>query len=89
VEGVRAIEAMLAAPVDKDDLAPFAEMKRVFEKSVVSVADIPRGATIGRKMLGIKQPGTGSRPDRMAAVVGRRAARDIPADTVLTDDDLV
>ncbi|OGL17866.1 MAG: N-acetylneuraminate synthase [Candidatus Rokubacteria bacterium RIFCSPLOWO2_12_FULL_71_19] len=89
VEGVRAIEAMLAAPVDKDDLAPFAEMKRVFEKSVVSVADIPRGATITRGMLGIKKPGTGIRPDRLGQVVGRRAARDIPTDTVVTDSDLL
>ena len=43
VEGMREIETMLANPVDKDDLEPFAEMKRVFEKSVVAVADIPAG----------------------------------------------
>lgn len=87
-DGVRAIEAMRAASVDKDDLTSFAEMKRVFEKSVVTVVDIPRGTAIGRQMLGIKKPGTGIRPDRLGAVVGRRAARDLPADTVLMDSDL-
>lgn len=89
VEGVRAIEGMLAARVDKDDLEPFLEMKRVFEKSVVSVVDIPCGTTITRAMLGLKKPGTGIRPDRLGAVVGRRAARDLPADTVVTDRDLL
>ena len=42
VEGIREIETMLANPIDKDDLEPFAEMKRVFEKSVVAVAPHPR-----------------------------------------------
>ena len=47
---------MLAHPVDKDDLEPYGEMKRVFEKSVVAVADIPAGATIERGMLAAKKP---------------------------------
>src|SRR5215467_10318261 len=59
VEGVREIETMLANPVDKDDLDRFAEMKRVFEKSVVTVADIPAGATIERGMIAAKKPETG------------------------------
>ena len=35
---VREVERMIAAPVDKDDLAAVAEMKRIFEKSVVTIA---------------------------------------------------
>src|SRR5207247_1604420 len=46
VAGIREIEAMLASPVDKDDVAGLAEMKQVFEKSVVAVADIRAGAVI-------------------------------------------
>src|SRR5438105_1459207 len=42
VDGVREIEAMLAAPVDKDaEAGALAEVKRLFEKSVVAVVDIP------------------------------------------------
>ena len=88
VEGVREIETMLAHPVDKDDLEPFEEMKRVFEKSVVTVADVPAGATIERAMLAAKKPGTGIPAARLDDVVGRTAARHLPADTVVTEDAL-
>jgi N-acetylneuraminate synthase len=87
VDGVREIEAMLAAPVDKDaEAAALGEMKRVFEKSVVTAADIPAGATIERGMLAAKKPGTGIPAARIDEVVGRTAARDLPEDTVLTED---
>src|ERR687886_658471 len=87
VDGVREIEAMLAAPVDKDaEAAALVEMKRVFEKSVVAAADIPAGATIERSMLAAKKPGTGIPAARIDEVVGRTAARDLPEDTVLTED---
>jgi N,N'-diacetyllegionaminate synthase len=88
VDGIREIERMLASPVDKDDLEPFAEMKRVFEKSVVAVRDIPAGAVIERDMLGAKKPGTGIPAKRLPELVGRRARASIPVDTVLMEDAL-
>ena len=87
-EGVRQIERMLAFPVDKDDLEPFAEMKRVFEKSIVSTREIPAGAAISREMVAAKKPGTGIPAQRLPEVVGRRARVDIPADSVITEDAL-
>jgi N,N'-diacetyllegionaminate synthase len=86
VEGIREIETMLANPVDKDDLKPFAEMKRVFEKSVVAAREIPAGAEISREMLAAKKPGTGIPAKRLPDVVGRRARVAIPADTVVTEE---
>ena len=86
VDGVREIEAMLANPVDKDDLEPFGEMKRVFEKSVASTREIPAGVAISREMLAAKKPGTGIPAKLLPEVVGRRAAVAIPADTVLTEE---
>jgi len=88
VAGIREVETMLASPVDKDDLAPLAGMKAIFEKSVVSVADIRAGTTISVEMLAAKKPGTGIPAHRLRDVVGRRALRDIPADTVLTEADV-
>jgi sialic acid synthase SpsE len=61
-------------------------MKRVFEKSVVAVADIPAGVQIERAMLGAKKPGTGIPAARLDEVVGRTAKVDLAADTVLTED---
>jgi N,N'-diacetyllegionaminate synthase len=86
VDGVREIAAILAAPVDKDAAAGgLVEMKRIFEKSVVAVTDIPAGATLQREMLGAKKPGTGIPARRLPELVGRRAAAHIAADTVLTE----
>jgi N-acetylneuraminate synthase len=86
VEGIREIETMLAHPVDKDDLAPVAEMKRVFEKSVVSQREISAGAEISREMLAVKKPGTGIPAARLEEVIGRIARATIAADTVITED---
>jgi N-acetylneuraminate synthase len=83
VEGIRAIEIMLAARVDKGDVSRLAEMKKVFEKSLVTLVDIPAGAVITREMLGLKKPGTGIPAVDLERAVGRRARRPLPKDTLL------
>ena len=85
-DGVREIETMLASPVDKDDVEPYAEMKEVFEKSVVTTREIPAGVVIEREMLAAKKPGTGIPAWMLPEVIGRKARVDIAADTVLTED---
>jgi N-acetylneuraminate synthase len=88
VAGVREIEAMLASPVDKDDLDAFRGMKDVFEKSVVAVVEIPAGAVIERAMLAAKKPGTGIPARRLPELVGRRARTAIAADTLIAEEAL-
>jgi N,N'-diacetyllegionaminate synthase len=85
-DGIREIETMLASPVDKDDVEPYAEMKEVFEKSVVATRAIPAGVVIEREMLAAKKPGTGIPAWMLPEVIGRKARVDIDADTVLTED---
>jgi N-acetylneuraminate synthase len=88
VRGIRAIEAMLAGPVDKDDLGPFREVKKVFEKSVVSTVEIPAGSVLTREMLAIKKPGTGLSASRLESVLGRRTTRAIRAGVPLLPSDV-
>lgn len=88
VEGVHAIEKILAHPVDKNDVERFRTMKRVFEKSVVSLVDIPAGATINVGMIGIKKPGFGLSAKNFKKVLGRRATRGIPANHVIQKADI-
>jgi N,N'-diacetyllegionaminate synthase len=85
---IREVEEMLAAHVDKADLTPFIEMKQIFEKSVVSLVEIPAGAVIDEAMLAAKKPGTGIPARRLREIVGLRARRSIEADKVLVDDDV-
>lgn len=89
VTGIRAVETMLRCAVDKDQMAgQMRDMKQIFEKSVVTVVEIPAGTVITRDMIGIKKPGTGIPARRLEEVIGRRAARDIGKDAVLQEEDL-
>jgi N,N'-diacetyllegionaminate synthase len=88
VRGIRAIETMLAAKIDKSETSSFVEMKRVFEKSLVVLRDIPAGTVLAREMIGIKKPGTGIPPVRLKEVVGKRTLRAVKSDTVLMSNDI-
>jgi len=88
VQGVRAIETMLNSPVDKSDASRFGEMKRIFEKSLVSLAFIPAGADLTPQVVGIKKPGSGIPAARFHEVMGKKAARDIPAGHLLSAEDI-
>ncbi|MCI0709845.1 MAG: N-acetylneuraminate synthase family protein [Chloroflexi bacterium] len=88
VDGIRAIEIMLANPVDKDGMVNrMTPMKEIFEKSVVSVIDIQQGVTITADMIAVKKPGTGIPARRLHNIIGTTATRDIPADTLLQESD--
>ncbi|MBI3951351.1 MAG: N-acetylneuraminate synthase family protein [Acidobacteria bacterium] len=90
VQGIRAVETMLSSPVEKDaSAARLKGMKEIFEKSVVSLTDIPAGAVITVEMVGVKKPGTGIPARRLPEIVGRRAARRIAEDRLILEDDLV
>lgn len=79
-DGIRSVERVLAHPVDKDAMCrSLSGMKRVFEKSVVSLRPIAKGAVIGAADVGLKKPGGGIAPKDFDRVVGARARTDIPA----------
>jgi N-acetylneuraminate synthase len=87
--GIRAIESMLAVKLDKDaKTAELGYMKEIFEKSVVSAREIPAGEVITAAMVAVKKPGTGIPARRLNEVIGSRAARDIPPDTLLREEDI-
>jgi N-acetylneuraminate synthase len=89
VEGIRAIQAMLASRVDKEAFAGrLANMKVIFEKSVASLVDIPAGTEVTAAMVGLRKPGNGLPPRRLNEVIGRRTARDVPRNTLLRERDL-
>jgi N-acetylneuraminate synthase len=87
VRGVRAIETMLTAKVDKADAGRFQEMKNIFEKSLVAVVDIPAGVILTRDMIGVKKPGTGIPAARLNEFVNKKVIRDIRANSLLNEGD--
>jgi N,N'-diacetyllegionaminate synthase len=87
-QGLHEIWAMLGAPVDKDDISPYREMKQIFEKSVVTARALPAGAALARADLAFKKPGSGIPAARYREIVGRRLSREVPADHLLLETDL-
>lgn len=89
VRGVRFIEQMRAAPVDKtqvpDAIVP---LRDIFLKSVVATADLAAGTVLERQHLTTKKPGTGIPASAFEDVVGRTLARDVARDVPLIEDDL-
>ncbi len=87
VQGVRAIEIMMANPVEKDQVARYVGMKQIFEKSLVAQADIPAGTVLTRELVGIKKPGTGISAARLDEFLGKRVLHNIASGTMFSEND--
>ena len=88
-KGLREIWTMSAKPVDKDDLAPYGDMKRIFEKSVVTACPVTAGTVLTREMLAFKKPGDGISAADYREVVGKKSARDLAIDHKIQRSDIV
>jgi N,N'-diacetyllegionaminate synthase len=87
-QGLREIWTMLAHPVDKDDVSKYVDMKRIFEKSVVTARPLTEGHFLTPQDLAFKKPGDGIPAARWRELVGCRLRRAAPADHKLTPEDL-
>lgn len=77
-------------PVDKDRLAEqLAELRGIFSKSLAPTRPVRAGTVLEAGMLAAKKPGTGIPADRLSDVVGRRLARDVSPERLLTWNDIV
>ena len=85
VRGIREIEKALG---DSEKKPTAAELKNLIgmRRSLAIVKDILPGAPIKKEHLAFKRPATGLPPKRMEEVIGKRAKKKIPADTILTEE---
>jgi len=89
VAGVRYLEAALAAPVDKDEVAAeLAPMRALFGRSLVARRPLPAGHVLVAGDLTAKKPGGAVPPSRLVAVVGGRLRRALRADEPLHEEDV-
>jgi N-acetylneuraminate synthase len=89
VEGIRFVEAAMAAQIDKDATARELEsMRKLFTKSLVARVDLPAGTTLRREHLAAKKPCNGIPASSHAAVLNRRLKRSVSANAFLCEDDL-
>lgn len=85
---IKEVAAMRANPVRKDDISRYAEMKRIFEKSIVASRDISVGEILQLDMLAFKKPGDGIPARDYLQLLGKRVIRPISADQQLVEEDL-
>lgn len=88
VESIKNIEIALNSPVDKKDVSAFADMKEIFQKSIVSITCIPAGTPITADMLGYKKPGTGLETRYYKEIIGKTAKRDLHFDDIIQKEDI-
>jgi len=89
VRGIRAVEASLAHPLDKDaSAAAMTDLKKMFGRGLVTRVPVRAGEVVTMEKLAAKKPALGLPPSQAEQVAGRRARRDLPADHFLTWDDL-
>ena len=86
--GLRDISRMLECEVNKDDLENYTDMRRIFQKSIVSAGDIDEGMVLSLNDLAFKKPGDGIPAADVDRVVGRRASRRISKNTKILESDL-
>lgn len=65
------------------------QQRKNMRRSIISVRRISKGETISAEDLDAKRPGTGIPPDRLCEVVGKTAAVDIEADTIIEASNLI
>lgn len=85
VREIRTVEASLGHG-RKEPVPSEAETASVARKSLVAAQDIPAGRRLTETLIAVRRPGTGLLPSMLPLLVGRTAVRDIPADTVLTQE---
>ena len=89
VEGIRYTETMIKNPVDKKSLSEdLRELRTIFMKSLVTIQDLPKGIILQEKHLTCKKPGLGLPPYKMDKLIGRRLSRALPADHLISFEDI-
>jgi N,N'-diacetyllegionaminate synthase len=83
-EGIRAVWSMQAARYSKDDLRPYLEVKKIYEKGIVAAYDLPKGHEIVIQDLSFKKPSLGLRADETQLALGRRTKVSIKKNTTIT-----
>lgn len=87
IASLRSVEAAIGDGVKRPQPSELNTAK-VARRSIVSAKDIKAGEALDMTSLTFKRPGTGLPPKMIELLTGRVAARDIPADTVISLEDV-
>lgn len=83
VQGIRAISSMQAHSVDKDDISPYIDMKKIFEKSIVAADDIAAGTVLSEDLFAYKKPGDGISASEYKNLLGKKTKQAITKNAMI------
>ncbi len=86
VEGIRAVQA--AGGARKEVFEAERPIRAWAHHSVVTLHRVAAGERFGEENVWVKRPGTGIPAAELDSVLGRTAARDVPADALLSWEDV-
>jgi N-acetylneuraminate synthase len=90
VEGSEAAWRMRRNPVDKDEqLAALANVRTTFGRSLFTRCAVAQGTPLSEDLLAYKKPAGGLAYEQREQLLGREARRDLPADHMLSADDVI
>ncbi|MEL6867152.1 MAG: N-acetylneuraminate synthase family protein, partial [Bacteroidota bacterium] len=90
VRAVRYLETALAHPIDKNDLSPYTDLKKIFEKTLAVNKDLPAGHALHFDDLEAKKPAQkGIAAHQFRSVIGRSLKHPKSKYDFLTEEDLI
>ncbi len=87
VDGVRTVTAALGSGTKETRPSEFI-MRDIVRRSIVPTRDLEVGDVLDASLLKTVRPGTGLPPEMLDQVIGKRIKRRIPADQMLTLEDI-
>lgn len=84
VRQIREIDIMLRSSNERR-LKKIEESRRWARQSIVAKCFIPKGTLITREMITFKRPGIGLATDKLGAIIGKAAARNIEYDELISE----
>jgi sialic acid synthase SpsE len=86
VRSIRDVSVVLGSS-QKEPTKSECPMIKNIRKSLVALAPIKKGEIFSAKNLCIKRPGTGFEPRRYFDLLGKKAKKNIQADSLITEKD--
>ncbi len=88
VDSVNFIWKVIDNPVNKNDLKPYKNMKKVFEKSIVASKNLNKGEIISKKNISLKKPGNGLNYNFVDKILGKKIKKNLNKDDLIFLKDL-
>ena len=89
VDLIKEAQIMRDNKVDKNDLKDLTNMKKIFEKSIVTAKEINRGNLIDMTNIKFKKPGDGISASEYKNLIGRKINKDLLKDVQIKYEDLL